>query len=170
MMRAVLGLLFYCHRPLSPGEARMTAPSTIREYDISAQSTSTFGRVLCSARNHHFIVDGPIQNNCPGEELTPAEVFLSGVAACGVELIHVIAREESTPLDSVSVRIHGIVDRGSQARKNVTTFNRVELDFVLTGVDPKRAGALVDGFKGRCPLFGTVSVAVPDTIVRFTVR
>ena len=45
-------------------------------YDISACSTDVFGRVL-RARNHHYVVDGPIQNNCPGEAVTPAEVFLS---------------------------------------------------------------------------------------------
>src|SRR4051794_12533685 len=70
----------------------MTAPATtLREYDVYARSTDTFGRVLCSARDHHFIVDGPVQNGCPGEAITPVEVFLSAVAACGVELIHVMA-------------------------------------------------------------------------------
>jgi uncharacterized OsmC-like protein len=127
----------------------MTAPSLIREYDLSAQSTSTFGRVLCSARNHHFIVDGPVQNGCPGEALTPPEVFLAGVAACGVELIHVIARDEKTALESVSVSVHAVVDRGNQPRADVTTFTRVELDFVLTGADEKSAAALVEGFKRR---------------------
>ena len=35
-----------------------TTPSpTLRQYDISARSTDTFGRVLCTARDHHFIVD-----------------------------------------------------------------------------------------------------------------
>lgn len=127
----------------------MTAPSMIREYEVSAQTTAVFGRVLCSARNHHFIVDGPVQNGCPGEELTPPEVFLSSVAACGVELLHVIARDEKAPLESVSVRVHGIVDRDNQSRPNVTTFTRVELDFALTGVDEKNAGILVEGFKRR---------------------
>ena len=128
----------------------MTAPgSMIRDYEISAQSTSVFGRVLCSARTHHFIVDGPIQNGCPGEEVTPPELFLGSVAACGVELVHVIARDEKVPLESVSVRVHGAVDRGNQTRTDVTTFNRVELDFVLTGVDGKQAAALVEGFKRR---------------------
>src|SRR6185312_17291974 len=67
---------------------RMTAPttSTLREYDVAARSTDVFGRVACSARNHHFIVDGPVQNGCPGEEITPVEVFLTAIAACGVEL------------------------------------------------------------------------------------
>lgn len=127
----------------------MTAPSTIREYDVSARSTETFGRVLCSARNHHFIVDGPVQNGCPGEALTPPEVFLSAVASCGVELIHVIARDEKLPLRRVEVAIHGTVDRGRQSRQEVTTFTSVRLDFVLDGVDGAAAAALVEGFKRR---------------------
>jgi uncharacterized OsmC-like protein len=133
----------------SAREAMMTAPTLIREYEISAQSTSVFGRVLCSARTHHFIVDGPVQNGCPGEEVTPPEVFLSSVGACGVELVHVIARDEKIAIDTVSVRVRGVVDRGNQARPNVTTFNRVELDFVITGTDDRQAALLVEGFKRR---------------------
>ena len=63
----------------------------IRRYDVDARSTDTFGRVLCACRQHHFVVDGPVQNGCPGEAVTPAELFLSGVAACGVELLQGIA-------------------------------------------------------------------------------
>ena len=127
----------------------MTAPTTIREYDISARSTPVFGRVMCTARNHHFIVDGPVQNGCPGEEITPPEQFLSAVAACGVELVHVIAKAENKPIDSVELKVHGIVDRGNQPRTDVTTFNRVELDFVVFGTDGQTAAALVEGFKRR---------------------
>lgn len=127
----------------------MTAPSTIREYDISARSTPVFGRVMCSARNHHFVVDGPVQNGCPGEELTPPELFLSAVAACGVELVHVIAKDQQQSIDSVELKVHGIVDRGNQPRADVTLFTRVELDFVVSGTDGKTAAALVEGFKRR---------------------
>lgn len=127
----------------------MTAPTPIREYDISARSTPVFGRVMCSARNHHFIVDGPVQNGCPGEELTPPELFLSSVAACGVELVHVIAKDEKKSIDSVELKVHAIVDRSRQARTDFTTFNRVELDFVVSGTDGNTAAALVEGFKRR---------------------
>jgi uncharacterized OsmC-like protein len=147
----------------------MTAPSTLREYDIAARSTDIFGRVMCSARQHHFIVDGPIQNDCPGEEITPAESFLSGVAACGVELIHVIARDQAPSLKRVEVQIHGVVDRANQMRPGVTTFNSVRLGITLWGVTPNEAANLVEGFKGRCPLYGTVKVAVPDVQVHFQV-
>jgi|SRR5687768_9377157 len=148
----------------------MTAPTQIREYEISARSTDIFGRVMCSARHHHFIVDGPVQNGCPGEEVTPAEVFLSAVAACGVELIHVIAKDEGVPLDRVRVTINGVVDRGNQARSDVTVFNTVRLRFTLGGTDAARAGALVEGFKRRCPLYGTVSSAVADVRVDYSVE
>ena len=39
------------------------------------------GRVLASARQHHFIVDGPVQNGCPGEALTPPSALTATVRA-----------------------------------------------------------------------------------------
>ena len=128
----------------------MTAPpAPPREYAVDARSTSTFGRVLCSARTHHFIIDGPVANGCPGEELTPPEAFLSGVAACGVELVQVIAREQSVPVGDVAVRIHAVVDRGRPVRPDVTVFNTVRLRFTLSGVPRDRAGGLIEQFKKR---------------------
>lgn len=125
------------------------APSPIREYQVRARSTDVFGRVLCSAREHHFIVDGPVQNGCPGEEVTPPELFLSAVASCGVELLHVIAKDQDVPLARVGVTIDARVDRSNQPRSDVTVFNSVELRFTLGGTDASRAAALVEGFKRR---------------------
>ena len=128
----------------------MTQPAaTIREYRIAARSTDVFGRVLCSARQHHFIVDGPVQNGCPGEELTPPELFLSSVAACGVELVQVIARDQGARIGDVGLFVEGLVDRGAQPRADVTVFNAVRLSFVLAGTDGATAASLVEGFKRR---------------------
>jgi uncharacterized OsmC-like protein len=127
----------------------MTAPPPVREYEVGARSTDVFGRVLCSAREHHFVVDGPVQNGCPGEEVTPPELFLSAVASCGVELVQVIARDQGVPLARVGVTISGTVDRGHQPRTDVTVFNTVRLRFTLGGTDASRAAALVEGFKRR---------------------
>lgn len=128
----------------------MTSPApTIREYRVDARSTDVFGRVLVSAREHHFIVDGPVQNGCPGEELTPPELFLSAVASCGVELVHVIARDQKASIDRVKLAVNGVVDRGRQKRADVTVFNSVRLDFVVEGTDAATAAQLVEGFKRR---------------------
>ena len=123
--------------------------SQIREYTVAGRSTDTFGRVLCSARNHHFLVDGPVQNGCPGEELTPPEVFLASIAACGVELAQVIAREDGVAIGAVSASIYGKVDRGSPVRSDVTLFNEVRLTFSIVGVTPDQGGAILEKFKKR---------------------
>ena len=118
-------------------------------YDVDARSTDVFGRVLCSTREHHFVIDGPVQNGCPGEEVTPAEAFLAGVAACSVELIQVFAREEGLPLRAVRAAIEGELDRDNPVRPDVTVFNRVRLEVQLEGVERDEAERLVERFKGR---------------------
>jgi uncharacterized OsmC-like protein len=137
----------------------MTDQTTLREYEVEAQTAPTFGRVLCSSRNHHFVVDGPVQNGCPGEALTPAELFLSGVAACGTEIMQVLARDESIPFQSVKVTVRGVVDRASQPRDDVTVFTLVQVDARLRGPTPEEAAVLVAGFQRRCPLYGSIAVA-----------
>lgn len=126
-----------------------TPAAAPRQYEVRASSTPTFGRVLCSARNHHFVVDGPVQNGCPGEALTPPELFLAAVASCGVELLHVIARDDGVPLERVVVSVAGTVDRARQPRADVTVFTAVRLRFALAGADDAQAAALVEGFKRR---------------------
>ncbi len=123
--------------------------SAVRSYSVDARSTDTFGRVLCGARDHHFVVDGPVQNGCPGEELTPAELFLAGVASCGVELVHVFARRDEIPLERVMVSVSGEMDLDDPVREDVTVFNSVRVDFTLTGVGGDQAEHLVERFKGR---------------------
>lgn len=125
------------------------AQSQIRTYAAQAGSTDTFGRVLCSARSHYFVVDGPVQNGCPGEAVNPGEIFLAGVAACGVELVQVIAREQSLAPTSIAVEIEGQVDRGNPVRSDLTLFNAVQLRFRLRGVTQPQADDLIHRFKGR---------------------
>ena len=120
-----------------------------RGYIVNASSTDTFGRVLCNSRNHHFIVDGPVQNGCPGEAMTPAELFLAGIAACGVELVQVIGREQQLAPRSVNVEISGALDRSNPVRRDVTVFNSVHLRFHLTGVTQAQGNDLIERFKGR---------------------
>ena len=125
------------------------AQGEARGYKVQARSTETFGRVLCNTRNHHFIVDGPVQNGCPGEAVTPGEIFLAGVATCGVELLQVFAREEELPLRLVKVAVAGEMDLDDPVRTDVRVFNRVKVEFELGGVTPEQGEHLVERFKGR---------------------
>src|SRR5262249_35094619 len=127
----------------------MTQPTATRIYKTQAESTSTFGRVLVNARDQHLIVDGPVQNGCPGEAITPAEMFPSGVAACGVELIQVLARQSEAPLRSVSAAIEATQDPAAPVRQDVNLFNTVRINLELGGVSQEQAQDLVERFKRR---------------------
>ena len=121
----------------------------VRNYAVHARSTDAFGRVLCNVRNHHFVVDGPVQNGAPGEEVTPAELFLTGIAACGVELLQSFAKAEQIPLRGVKVDIAGTLDRGNPVRQDFSVLNSVHLRFQLSGVTEAQGTLLIDRFKGR---------------------
>ena len=123
--------------------------SAVRSYEVDARSTDVFGRVLWSCRDQHFVADGPVQNGCPGEAVTPAELFLAGVAACGVELVQVIARAEDVAVGDVHAAISGEIDRERPVRDDVTVFTSVRLDLELEGVGLDEAERLVELFKRR---------------------
>jgi len=126
----------------------MSAVET-RRYDVRARSTDTFGRVLWSCRDQHFVADGPVQNGCPGEAVTPAELFLAGIAACGVELLQVIAKAGDVPLRAVRAEITGELDPANPVRDDVNVFNSVRLSFEIAGVTEEQGRELVEAFKRR---------------------
>jgi len=126
----------------------VSSPET-RRYGVRARSTDTFGRVLWSCRDQHFVADGPVQNGCPGEAVTPAELFLAGVAACGVELVQVLAKASAVPLRAVRAEIEGEIDPANPVREDLNVFNSVRLAFELSGVTKEQGGALVEAFKRR---------------------
>lgn len=127
----------------------MNGSAETRRYEVSAASTSTFGRVLWSCRDQHFVADGPVHNGCPGEAVTPAELFLAGIATCGVELVEVIARAEGVPLEAARAEISGEIEPEVPVRTDVNVFNRVRLSFHLEGVTAEQGQLLVDRFKKR---------------------
>jgi organic hydroperoxide reductase OsmC/OhrA len=137
----------------------------VRTYEAEARSMDVFGRVLCQARDHYLVVDGPVWNGCPGEAVTPGELFLSAVAACAVELIAVVAREQDVAVGAVHAHIVGLLDRGSPVRSDLTVFNEVRLEVELRGVDQPTGEELVRRFQARCPLYGTVAAATPKVEV-----
>jgi uncharacterized OsmC-like protein len=120
-----------------------------RRYSVHARSTAVFGRVLWSCRDQHFVADGPVHNGCPGEAITPAELFLAGIASCGVELLQVIAKSEDAPLESASVEVAGELDPANPVRPDLSVFNSVRLAFRLDGVSEEQAARLVEQFKRR---------------------
>jgi uncharacterized OsmC-like protein len=124
--------------------------SPAREYAVEAQSTDVFGRVMCRARDHFVVVDGPVHNGCPGVAAGPVELVLMGLAACAVELLQVIAGETKVTVGRIGASARAMVDRSlPQPHANVTVFTSVLLDLRIGGTDGASAAALVEGFKRR---------------------
>ena len=90
-----------------------------------------------------------MQNGCPGEAVNPGELFLAGVAACGVELVQVIAKEQQLAPSAIKVDIEGSMDRSRPVRPDLTVFNTVTLRFQLAGVTQPQAEDLISRFKSR---------------------
>jgi uncharacterized OsmC-like protein len=119
------------------------------DYLVGSASTGTFGRVLLSARDQHLVVDGPAQNGCPGEAVTPAELFLGGVASCAAELVQVVAKQQDIHLTGVEAEMAGTIDRAHAVRGDVTVFSSARLRFTFHGIGDEDAALLVETFKGR---------------------
>ena len=147
-----------------------TASPPPRVYEAHAETTATFGRVTASVRHHALTVDGPVQNGCPGEAPTPGELFLLAAAACGAEVLQVLARDEGVPLQHVSVEVRGTIDPARQPHSHVTVFSAVTLLLTVRGPSAAQAAALVAGFQRRCPVYGSLAVASGSVEVRHVVE
>jgi uncharacterized OsmC-like protein len=143
----------------------MSSSSDLREYEVHARTTDTFGRVLAGCRTLHYVVDGPVQNGCPGEAITPAELFLGAVAGCGIELLQVIAKDRAIPLEAARVVVSGTIDRSKPVRPDLSLFNSVRMRFRLRGVTRAQGDEIVGAFQKRCPIYGTIRAATPEVLV-----
>jgi len=79
-------------------------------------------------------------------------------------------RDKNLSLRSATGIISATLNRSNQARSDVTLFNSVRLDFTLTGVSHDEGHQLVDAFKARCPLYGTLAVAAPKVDVNVSTQ
>ena len=69
-------------------------------YKARSYSTGTLGRAICNARTHHFVSD-----NTGGDEVYSGELFLSGIAACAVNMVERIAHDEEISLEWMDVGV-----------------------------------------------------------------
>lgn len=108
---------------------------------VESTTTHVFGRSLNSARNHHFVIDGTTE---PKEELTPVDVFLSGVSSCAVHQIERFAREDGVQVQ----RAQATIEAG-RTHEDPGTFQYVSMRIDIFGPSQDAAEALVERFKGR---------------------
>lgn len=108
---------------------------------VHTTTTRVHGRTLNSAREHHFIIDGPTK---PGEEVFSMEAFLAGISSCAVHLFEDFAKEEGIPLQQADVTIEAFRKKDALNR-----FDHIDLTVAMVGPTRAQAEHLVERFKGR---------------------
>lgn len=112
-------------------------------YQVHSYSTGTPGRALVNARTHHWVADGG-----GGEAVGAGELFLSGIAACAVNMVERIASEESVALDWMDVSVASYRDADAD-HGDLTLYDAVRVNFEMWGVDDDQAHELVTKWKQR---------------------
>jgi uncharacterized OsmC-like protein len=112
-------------------------------YKVRSYSTGTLGRAIFNARTHHFVAD-----NSGGEEIGAGELFLSGIAACAVNMVEKIAHDDRIPLDWMDVGVESYRDR-DKAPGERTLYDAIRVNFEMWGVDDDQAHELVETWKRR---------------------
>lgn len=120
------------------------------------------GRAIASARGHHFVVDSPLTLGGPNEEINPIDILLSALSTCATFLCESAASEANIPLNSVSVDVAGDFDpRGICGEPVESGIQALRVRLGLSGPTEEQAQFLADAFRQRCPVYGTLSKAVP---------
>lgn len=105
---------------------------------VHSQTTATPGRSVSRVRGNELTIDEPTHLGGPGEKMTPAEAFLSGIAACGVLLVQGHAANTGVRLDSVDATIEAV-----RKRSDTSIFREIRIDFLVAGPDQQQAETLV---------------------------
>jgi len=112
-------------------------------YKVRSYSTGTLGRAICNARTHHFVSDGT-----GGEAVYSGELFLSGIAACAVNMVERIAHDEEIALEWMDVGVESWRDPDKVAGDR-TLYDAIRVNFEMWGVDGDEAHELVEKWKQR---------------------
>ncbi len=113
-------------------------------YEARSYSVGIPGRSVCNARNHHWVAE-----NSGGEAVGAGELFCSSIAACAVNMVETIAKNESRPLDGMQVNVALYRDFDKPAATEVSLYDAVRIDFEMWGVSQDDAKFLVKTWKMR---------------------
>ena len=111
---------------------------------VHSSSTDVPGRSINEIRNHQLVIDEPTHLGGPGEEITPADAFVTGVSACGALMVQGRARDSKVRLDRIDVDL-----AATRYRSDTSVFQRIEMTFRLSGPSKVQAEELVEYYKGH---------------------
>ena len=142
----------------------MNAP--LASASASCRLSNEPGRGLVTIRGQHLVTDSPPPLGGPNEAANPVELLLSALAGCAVFVCERAAREMGIALRTVVATAAGDFDpRGVCGEAVDPRFQALRVRLELDGPDAAQCDALVRAFRTRCPVYATLSRAVPVEIV-----
>ncbi len=112
-------------------------------YKARSYSTGTLGRAICNARTHHWVSDGT-----GGDAVLSGELFLSGIAACAVNMVERIAHDDQVNLEWMDVSVESWRDP-DKVPGELSLYDAIRVNFEMWGVDDDQAHQLVETWKRR---------------------
>jgi uncharacterized OsmC-like protein len=108
-----------------------------------------------------------VSDDVGGDAVGAGELFLSGVSACAVNMVERLANQDKIPLQWMDVSIEAYRDPDTTPG-DITVYDAIRVHFEMWGVQAEHAEGLVETWKRRCPLYGSVATATRDTHVTLT--
>lgn len=141
----------------------MTAPApTLATATATCRLSNEPGRAILAVRDHHVVTDSPPALGGPNESPNPAELMIGALAACGAFVFERVAQEQGIALRGVSMTVAGDFDpRGVCGEAVDPRFQAIRLRIALDGPDDAQKAMFLDAFRSRCPVFSTLTKAVP---------
>lgn len=136
---------------------------------VKAQLSNQPGRAIVSARGNHFVVDSVPPLDGPNEELNPLDMLLGALGTCGMFLCEKVPEELGFSLSNIAATVQADFDpRGVKGEAVNPRLQAMRVHFDLTGPDgsptKEQANALAEAYQIRCPIYTTLSRAVPIEI------
>lgn len=127
------------------------------------------GRAIVSARGNHFVVDSVPPLNGPNEELNPLDMVLGALGTCGMFLYEKVPEEMGFSLTDIVATVQADFDpRGVKGEAVNPRLQAMRVHFDLAGSDggptKEQTDALAEIYRTRCPIYTTLSRAVPIEI------
>lgn len=129
---------------------------------VTARALGQHGRTIVTAKSRHFVVDAPLVMGGPNEEVNPIDLFLVSLASQALFICEKIAQQLRSPASAIAVNATGDYDpRGVVGEPIDPGFKSVRIRILVDGLTDAQAELMVDTYKKRCPLYATLSRAVP---------
>jgi organic hydroperoxide reductase OsmC/OhrA len=103
-------------------------------------SSGTPGRSINAVRQHYFVVDDP----SIGESMTPADHFVSGIAACAANHMEMKAQAAGIPLTKIEVDIEA-----RRLKADTSRFLGIHLDVAFHGIAEAQAQELLASYQSH---------------------